>query len=224
MLNDLNSNFTEIITIIEKAKNNIFKAVNNGLIDMYWEVGKCISHKVIENSWGKGTIKEFSRYLLLHYSDIRGFSSSNLWRMKQFYETYCNNEKLATLLREIAWSSHLLILAGTKTNEAREFYLNLCIKNSLSVRELDRQIDSMLFERTQISQIKNSSIIVKNTGLSSLRDNYVLEFLDVPQSHHEKDLRKSIVTHIKEFILEFGKDFSFIEEEYRSYTRKLCTG
>jgi len=122
MLNDLNSNFTEIITIIEKAKNNIFKAVNNGLIDMYWEVGKCISHKVIENSWGKGTIKEFSRYLLLHYSDIRGFSSSNLWRMKQFYETYQNKAILAPLVRELTWTNNLLIMASAKTDEAKNFY------------------------------------------------------------------------------------------------------
>lgn len=135
--------------------------------------------------------------------------------MKQFYDTYCKNEKLATLSREISWFNNILIMARAKSDESREFYLNLCIKNKYSARELDRQIDSMIFERTMLSNKKNELFISKNTGLSCLRDNYVLELLDLPSEHKEKDLRKSIVSNIKNFILEFGKDFAFVGEEYR---------
>ncbi len=135
--------------------------------------------------------------------------------MKQFYDIYNGKEKLSPLVREITWSNNLLIMAGTKTDEAREFYLKLCIKNNFSKRELDRQIDSMLFERTMISNKKNALLISQNPSISSLKDSYVLEFLDLPQDHKEQDLRKSIVKNIKNFILEFGKDFTFVGEEYR---------
>ena len=102
MPNELTANFNEIISIIEKAKSKIYKAVNNGLIDIYWEVGEYISRKVAENGWGEGTIQEFSRYLQLHYPDMKGFSPQNIWRMRQFYETYQDKPKLAPLVREIA--------------------------------------------------------------------------------------------------------------------------
>jgi predicted nuclease of restriction endonuclease-like (RecB) superfamily len=212
---DLTHNFTEIVSIIEKAKAKIYKAVNNSLIDMYWEVGEYISCKVAENGWGEGTIQEFSHYLLLHYPDIKGFSSSNLWRMRQFFETYKDYPKLAPLVREITWSNNILIMAGAKTEEAREFYIKLCIKNNHSKRELERQIDTMLFERTMLSNKRNKNLISKDNRLGMLRDNYTLEFLNLPDVHKEKDLRRSILANLKKFILEFGKDFSLIGEEYR---------
>lgn len=135
--------------------------------------------------------------------------------MKQFYDMYSGNEKLSPLVREITWTNNLLIMAGTKSDEAREFYLRLCIKNRYSKRELDRQIDSMLFERTMLSDKKNELFISNNSGLLCLRDNYVLEFLNLSEGHKEKDLRKAIIQNMKKFILEFGKDFTFIGEEYR---------
>ena len=135
--------------------------------------------------------------------------------MKKFYETYKDNEKLSPLVREITWSNNLLIMAGCKTDEAKEFYLRLCISNGYGKRELERQIDSMLFERTMISTTKNKNLIEQNPAVGLLRDSYVLEFLDVPKDYREKDMRKSIIANLKQFILEFGKDFTFMGEEYR---------
>ena len=131
--------------------------------------------------------------------------------MKQFYETYRDKEKLSPLVREISWSNNLLILSGCKTDEAKEFYLRLCARNGYSKRELERQIDSMLFERTMLSDAKNKQLITRSEGLAALRDAYVFEFLELPK----KDLRKAIVDNLKSFILEFGKDFTFVGEEYR---------
>jgi predicted nuclease of restriction endonuclease-like (RecB) superfamily len=182
---------------------------------MYWEIGEYISRKVAENGWGEGTIQEFSRYLQLHYPDMKGFSPQNIWRMRQFYETYRDNPILSPLVREITWSNNLLILAGAKTDEAREFYIKLCIKNNHSKRELERQIDTMIFERTMLSNKRNKKLIAENKRLGSLRDNYTLEFLNLPDEHREKDLRRSILANLKKFILEFGKDFSLVGEEYR---------
>jgi predicted nuclease of restriction endonuclease-like (RecB) superfamily len=206
--------FDEVISIIDNAREKAFRAVNQELINMYWEIGKYVSRNVSENDWGKSVVKEFSDFIQSRYAGIRGFSPSNIWRMKQFYETYRENEKLATLLRELTWSHNLLIMP-CKTGEEREFYLTLSVKNRYSFRELKRQMDSALFERVMLSDAANKQIAGRSEGLAALRDSYVLEFLDLPESHREKDLRKAIVGNLKDFILEFGKDFTFVGEEYR---------
>ena len=209
------NSFDPVLSIIENAKSRAMRAANAEMIQMYWDIGAYVSAKVRNSSWGKGIVEEFSAFLQRHYPSAKGFSPQNIWRMKQFYESYQDNEKLSPLVREISWSNNLLILSGCKTEEAREFYLRLCIRNNYSKRELERQIDSLLYERTMLSDVKNQQLIAQSTGLSSLRDSYVFEFLDLPQEHREKDLRMAIVGNLKEFILEFGKDFSFMGEEYR---------
>jgi len=207
--------FDEVISIIERAKVNAFRAVNRELIAMYWEIGKYISDRARLDGWGKAVVQDFSNHIQSRYHGIRGFSPQNIWRMKQFYETYRDNEKLSPLVREISWTNNVVILSRAKTDEAREFYLLLCSKNLYSKRELERQFDSMLFERTMLSDDKNKLFIEKAPGLSALRDNYVLEFLDIPETHKEKELRKAIVANLRDFILEFGKDFTLVGEEYR---------
>jgi len=209
------TDFNEILSIIEKAKEKAFRAANYELISMYWEIGKYISEKVKSNVWGKAVVNEFANFIQKKYLGIKGFSAQNVWRMKQFYETYKDNEKLSALPREIGWYNNVLIMSGTKTDKAREFYLTLAAKNNYSSRELERQIDSMLFERTIISNKKNELLIAKNNALSVLRDNYTLEFLAIPNEHKELELRKAIASNLKNFILEFGKDFSFVGEEYK---------
>ena len=210
-----NNDFENIIAIIERSKARAIRAVNAEMIEMYWQIGKYISEKAANNGWGKSVVQDFALFLKQEYPSVSGFSAQNIWRMKQFYETYKDNEKLSPLVREITWSNNLLIMAGCKTDEAKEFYLRLCISNGYGKRELERQIDSMLFERTMISTTKNKNLIEQNLAVGLLRDSYVLEFLDVPKDYREKDMRKSIIANLKQFILEFGKDFTFMGEEYR---------
>ncbi len=207
--------FNEIIQIVDKARSRAMNAVNKELIEMYWKLGEYVSKKVMESGWGKSVVSEFSDFLQSHYPGNKGFSSQNIWRMKQFYETYKDNEKLSPLVREISWSCNLLIMTGCKCDEEREFYLHLCIDNHYTKRELDRQIGSRLYERTAISNKKNKDLIAKGNGLGSLRDSYVFEFLELEAPYKEKDLRRQIVSHLKDFILEFGRDFTFVGEEYR---------
>ena len=207
--------FNELISIIERARYNTFKLVNKELISMYWEFGKYISEKIKQKGWGKSVVKEFSDYIQKEKPEIKGFSPQNIWRMSQFYNTYHNNSKLSPLVRELNWTQNMVILNRTKTDEAREFYINLTHQNNYSKRELERQIDSLLYERTIISKEKNKQFIQRNTDLASLRDCYVLEFLDIPENHQERELRLSIVANLKDFILEFGKDFTFVGSEYR---------
>ena len=208
-----NNSFDKVISIIDNARENAFRAVNRELITMYWDIGEYVSHRVSEDGWGKSVVNEFSNFIQRRYVGIKGFSSSNIWRMKQFYETYSSNEKLATLLRELSWSHNLQIMPCA-TDEEREFYLTLSVKNRYSFRELKRLMDSGLYERTMMSDITNKQITARSEGLTALRDSYILEFLDLPKNHKEKDLRKAIAHNLKDFILEFGKDFAFVGEEY----------
>lgn len=207
--------FDEIISIIDNARIRALKAVNAELIQMYWEIGAYVSERVKDGGWGKSIVADFSAFLQARYPTMKGFSAQNIWRMKQFYETYCNNEKLSPLVREIPWTNNLLIMSGCKTDEAREFYLRLCIANRYTKRELERQIGSMLYERTMLSDVKHKELVTGNGGLAALRDSYVFEFLDLEEPYKEKDLRRQIVSHLKDFILEFGHDFTFVGEEYR---------
>jgi hypothetical protein len=96
-----NTEYNEILSIIERARENTFRAVNRELISMYWEIGNYVSEKVKNGGWGKSVVKGFSQFIKSKYLGIRGFFQQNIWRMKQFYETYCDNEKLSTLSREI---------------------------------------------------------------------------------------------------------------------------
>lgn len=210
-----NNEFDEIVAIIEEARQKAFRAVNRELIEMYWQIGQYISEKVKSNAWGKSIVTEFASFVQSKYVGIKGFSAQNIWRMKQFYETYAGNEKLSPLVRELPWTNNILIMVSAKTDEAREFYINLSIKNGYSKRELERQLDSMLFERTMISNQVNQLQLSKHEELASFRDSYVLEFLDIPDSHSELDLQKAITANLKDFILEFGKDLSFMGQEYR---------
>ncbi|MEZ4879612.1 MAG: PDDEXK nuclease domain-containing protein [Chitinophagales bacterium] len=137
--------------------------------------------------------------------------------MKQFYETYASNEKLSPLVREITWSNNLVIISKTTSNEEKEFYLRISIKDNLTKRELERQIDSGLFERVLTTNTNLSPALraIHPSTENIFKEHYILDFLALPNNHSEKDLRKGIIQNFKQFILEFGKDFSFIGEEYR---------
>ncbi len=214
-LTPIPNRFDDAIAIIDNARSRAMRAVNAELINMYWEIGAYVSERVESIGWGKSVVADFSAFLQSRYPSSKGFSAQNIWRMKQFYETYRGNEKLSPLVREIAWTNNLAIMTGCKTDEAREFYLRLCIANRYTKRELERQIGSMLYERTMLSNETHRELIARNSGLSALRDSYVFEFLDLEEPYKEKDLRRQIVSHLKDFILEFGRDFTFVGEEYR---------
>ena len=212
--NDKN-NFSNIISIIEAAKQRAMKAVNAELINMYLEVGKYLSALVEDSSFGDKVIDEVAAYIAENNPTIKGFNRRGLYRMKQFYETYKDDEIVSTLLTQISWSNHLRIMSGAKSAEERHFYMELSIKNQYSSRELERQIDSAYYQRYMLSAKKTLPESVPNTVRGNILDSYVLEFLNLPEQYSENNLKKAIIGNLKNFILEFGKDFTFIGEEYR---------
>jgi predicted nuclease of restriction endonuclease-like (RecB) superfamily len=207
--------FNELLQLIVKTRQNVFSQANTALIELYWLIGKTISHKVQSDGWGKGVVKELAGYIAQQAPEVKGFSDKNLWRMKQFYETY-QDEKLSALLRELPWTHNTLIFSRCKTTEERAFYLHLCIKEHYSSREIERQIDAAQFERSQIGNQKLPAVLRESHPSigNTFKDSYVLEFLGLPTTHSENHLQKALVHHMKQFILELGKDFIFIGEEY----------
>ena len=165
----------------------------------------------------KSVVKELADFIQTNEPKIKGFSDKNLWRMKQFYETYRDYPELSSLLREISWSHNLAIFSRCKTIEEKEFYLKIGKKENYSFRELERQISSSLYERTMIGNTKLSTAlrVLSPNITKAFKDNYVFEFLNLPETHNEPDLQKGLVKQIKNFILELGRDFLFIGEEYK---------
>ena len=151
---------------------------------------------------------------------MKGFNRAGIYRMKQFYETYKDNEIVAPLVRQISWSHNVIILGSTNSIEEKEFYIKMCIKNNYSKRELDRQIGSGYYQRYMLSNGKANQSLAKVEGdedypNTRILDTYSLEFLDLPNQYSERDLKKAIISNMKDFILEIGKDFTYVGEEYR---------
>ncbi|MDM8515594.1 PDDEXK nuclease domain-containing protein [Desulfobacterales bacterium HSG16] len=216
MAEELQSQFYEILDQIQKTRIKAYSRVNSILMELYWNVGKYISEQVNANEWGKGVVKELAIFIKTKDPDIKGFSPRNIWRMKQFYETYTEKEKLSTLWSQITWSHNRRIMT-IKTSEEREFYLQLCAKQKYSVRELERLINTSTFERTMLSDEKLSEAVrqLPQSTKGVFKDQYVFEFLNIPTLHKEKDLQKALVRSLKDFILELGIGFTFIGENYR---------
>ena len=207
--------FSKLITIIDDARSRALKAVNAELIQMYWDVGACLSDLCAQSEFGDGIIDQVASFIARENPNIKGFNRRGLYRMKQFYEAYRGDEFVSPLVTQISWTNHLLILSGCKSREERHFYLALCAREQYSKRELERQINSAYFERYMLSRTKPISQRVPGDVRDSILDTYVLEFLDLPDVFSERNLRKAIIANLKQFILEFGKDFTLVGEEYR---------
>lgn len=243
----MESNFIEIVQIIKNSRANAIKAVNAELINLYWNIGMYISGKLGQADWGDKTVADLSVYIQQNNPELKGFSRRGLYRMIQFYETYSsdysslmlykslmtNNQHSAivptvltqfktvdikdSLLSKISWSHHMTIFSRCKVVEEREFYIKLCMRENYSVRELERQISSSLFERSITDNRINSTAQLKAAGKIDqvFKDSYVLDFLNLPESHSEGDLQDGLISQMKDFILELGRDFIFVGKEYK---------
>ncbi|MDR2010586.1 MAG: PDDEXK nuclease domain-containing protein [Bacteroidales bacterium] len=209
--------FSKVVVLIKQSKEKAIKSVNTELIDLYWDIGEYIHNQIKNSDWGQSVVKELADYLSKNEPDLKGFSDKNLWRMKQFYETYKDLPKLSPVVREISWTNNLTILGRTKSIEEKEFYLRLAIRERYTKRELERQISSGTYERTMLGNSK-ISVPLRATHpnvVNNFKDSYIFEFLGLPKSHAEKDLQRGLIAQLKNFILELGRDFLFIGEEYR---------
>lgn len=214
-MKEVESVFSQITDIIEAAKNSAYKKVNEELIMMYWNIGAFLNKEAEKANFGDAYIDSISEYIQKQFPGIKGFNRRGLYRMKKFYETYAGDEFVTALLTQISWTNHLAIMSKAKTVEERHFYITLCIKESYSSRELERQIESAYYERSMLAKDKVLPEPIKGLKENPFMDSYIVEFLNMPKIYKEQDFRKALIENMKDFILELGKDFTFIDEEYK---------
>lgn len=208
--------FREVTSLIEVARQKAFQAINTALIDLYWHVGETISRKIKSAEWGDGVVNQLADYIAQTQPGLRGFTRRNLFRMRQFYEAYRDDENLSPLVRQLSWTHNLIILSQSKHPEEREFYLRQSIQENWGKRELERQFKTALFERTVLSPPKVSPLVTQTypTGMNIFKDAYMVEFLGLSDGHTEADLHQGLVSQLKDFLIELGRDFCFVGSEY----------
>lgn len=209
--------FSEVFDLIQKTRQATLSLATAAMLDLYWNVGRHIDLKIKAAEWGDGAVGQLADYLQIRLPEISGFDRRGLYRMRQFYETYAGQGGLLPFIRQITWTHHLIILSKTKTPEEREFYVRMSIRERWSKRELERQINSALFERFALSSSAMPEVLKQAVpGIENfLRDQYLFDFLNLKAGYSEKDLRKALLLYLKDFILEIGRDFVFMGEEYR---------
>lgn len=211
------ASFEAIVRMIDTARLRAYQAVNTALIDLYWQIGEQISRKIAAAEWGTGVVQQLADHIASVHPGVRGFTRSNLFRMRQFYEAYAGADaKVAALLRQMAWTHHVLILAQGRTREEREFYLQLVAREKWSSRELERQLKLGLFDRAVARPLKVSAALqqLHPEAPSVFKDAYTLDFLDLPQPHTEADLHAGLLVKLRDFLIELGRDFCFVGSEF----------
>ncbi len=218
---EYNSLIIDIGKLLEQGRRQAFKTINSILVKSYWSIGK----KIIEFEQDGKMRAEYGKKLLSYLSkDLKqaygkGFSISNLQYMRLFYISYPD---LPDASGKLTWS-HIVELLGVSDNLARGFYEKQCIKEKWSTRELNRQINSMLFERIALSKDKNSILKLAEKGQilekghDLLKEPYILEFLGIPENNQysEKELEQKIIDNLQMFLLELGKGFTFVKRQFR---------
>ncbi len=210
-----------IKTIIEQARNKAYRAINLAMVNAYWHIGRIIVEEEQKGKsragYGEALLSRLSKELIKEYG--RGFDESNLRNMRLFYRCFSIRDALR---HKLSWT-HYRVLLRVENDNARNFYLNECINSNWSTRELERQINSLLYERlalnknkTKIKLLSDKGQIIKKSS-DIIKDPYVLEFLDIKENkeYFEKDIEKALINKLRQFLLELGRGFSFVERQKR---------
>ena len=217
---NINPIFEEIKGLVNNSRDRVYSAVNTEMLNLYWNIGKIIMEIQQGNeraNYGDAVLEKLSEKLMNEFG--KGFSSRNLRTMRKFYLMY---PIWKTVSSKLSWSHYLELIKIEEENK-RNFYLKEAINSKWSVRELQRQKNSLLYERLALSQNKEKVLelaekgqIIK-TGKDLIKDPFVLEFLDIKENteYLESDLEKNILEHLKEFLLELGKGFMFVGSQVR---------
>jgi predicted nuclease of restriction endonuclease-like (RecB) superfamily len=219
------STYTELLdsigSAIEVARQNAVKAVNTELVKANWEIGRHIveyeQHGEERAEYGSNLLATLSKDLRQRYG--KGFGRRNILDMRRFYLTY---QKWQAVPAKLSWT-HLVTLLGISDDTARKFYEKQAVLENWGYRELERQINSSLFERLALSKDKKGVLQLAEKGhiitdsTEAIKDPYVLDFLKLPQSHRvtEKALEQKIIDNLQMFLLELGKGFTFVGRQYK---------
>jgi len=204
---------SDLISLVEKTKQNVVSYANSSVVVLFWHVGNKILTQTLQNKradYGKQIVVTLSRELVERFG--HNYEDKNLRRMIQFAELYPDLEIVVTLSRQLSWS-HFLALIPIKKEEARTFYGKMAADGIWGVRDLRKQIGNKLYERTENAnlQLHNSTSITKGI----FKDPYLLNFLELKDGYLENDLESAILRELESFILELGNGFTFVERQKR---------
>jgi len=208
----------EIKERIRSAQYEALRAVNKELITLYWDIGSVIVERQKGNTWGRSVVEQLANDLQKDFPGMSGFSTSNLWRMKLFYESYRNNEKLAPLVREISWSHNLVIMEKCDDNLEREFYIRMTKKSGWTKSILIHQIENQSYEKALTSKTNFNKTVpskIRNQAKLAVKDEYTFDFLELGEEHDEKELERAILRKLERFLKEMGGLFTFVGSQYR---------
>lgn len=218
---NINKLVSNVNSIIERSKATIYKSINSEMVRAYFEIGREIVEEEQKGKdradYGKNIIINLSKELTKQHG--KGYSITNLWYFRQFYMAY---QKIHSLRGELSWT-HYRLLMKIDEDPKRSFYEVECINNNWSTRELERQINSLLYERLALSKDKDAVMNMAQKGQEYnvyndiVKDPYVLEFLGLKQYDklYENKLETALLEHLQEFLLELGKGFSFVARQKR---------
>jgi predicted nuclease of restriction endonuclease-like (RecB) superfamily len=209
---------SEIKERVRSAQYAALRSVNRELVALYWDIGRMIVGRQVDGSWGKAVVERLAADLQVEFPGVGGFSASNLWRMKGFYETYYSSEKLAPLVREIAWSHNLVILEQCSDPLEREFYIRMTKKFGWTKSVLIHQIENQSYEKTLLGQTNfNKALTPKLRAQAKLavKDEYTFDFLELGEEHAERELERALVSRIEHFLRAMGGLFAFVSSQYR---------
>lgn len=221
--------FNDIRQIIERARQKAYSAINFAMVEAYWHIGKRIVEEEQKGKtrakYGQQLIKELSIRLSAEFG--KGFSEANIKNFRQFYLTFKGDEIRYTACSELSWSHYRLIMR-VENPSSREYYMREAVEQNWSVRALERQINSLYYERLLasrnkkpvIKEMKEKTATLAPTPQDFIKDPYVLEFLGMPDvtQFRESKLEQAIIDKLKEFILELGKGFAFVARQQRIST------
>jgi len=209
---------SEIKERIRSAQYDALKAVNKKLVGLYWDIGRMIVERQDVEGWGKAVVEQLAADLRAEFPGVGGYSASNLWRMKAFFEAYTGREKLAPLVREIGWSHNLTILERCKDPLEREFYLRMTRKFGWSKNVLVHQIDNQSYEKSLLGQTNFDQALtpeLRAQAKLAVKDEYTFDFLELGDKHSERELEKALIARIEDFLRAMGGLFTFVGSQYR---------
>lgn len=208
----------QVKTRIRDAQYAAMKVVNRKLVGLYWDIGQLIVERQTNQGWGKAVVQHLAHDLRNEFPGIRGFSASNLWRMRGFYTTYAHSEKLAPLVREIGWSHNLIIMERCEDDLEREFYIRLTSKFGWSKNVLIHQIENQSYEKSLLGQSNFDQTLTpkqRDQAKLAVQDEYTFDFLELGEEHSERELEQALITRIENFLRAMGGLFAFIGSQYR---------
>lgn len=210
LLNDIRS-------AIRQAQIRASLAVNAEMILLYWETGKMIADRQAEEGWSSKVIPRLANDLKNEFTDLRGYSERNLGRMLAFYKEYSDKSILPQLVAKLPWGHNILLMEKVKDIDVRLWYAEKCIENQWSREVLSIQLKNKLHERQgkAINNFKNTlPQPVSDLAQQTLKDPYVFDFLTLDTEYREKDIENQLIQHVSKFLLELGKGFAFVGQQY----------